>query len=479
MKKSDAAIIIVLSSLVSGCVAQEADLRQTEKVLQLRIKQQDEQLSQARARQSVELAALRDQDLPRLRGELEKALFQAQDLQAKQEDVAHRLALLEQQVKKLDADGTTRHAWFQKSFETQDTKVTAKLNELSRSMEGATVQLRKDIVEAIQRTNDTLAKRVDIRLDDQQKGTADNRLRLDQAWEKFAQFSQALTGFRDALTELNDQVEQGDQAVGKTLESLGQKITARLDAQDRRIEILAKAADKTVELVNQKPDSLRIDEQDRRIDILAKAMGKAVELANQKSDSPQQLSKEAPRSGDALPLDSEPAHSDRLKPEAGVATAARDGAEAGTSSVVMTPPKEMPVPESARGKAEYSDRIQYEHLLALFRNGDFEGARLGFTAFLSEYPNSELAPNARYWQGESYYGEREYQKAIESYDLVEVNYPRSEKVPAAMLKKGYAYLALKDKKRASSAFNQVLTLYPKSPEAGKASSKLAQIKDVR
>jgi TolA-binding protein len=62
---------------------------------------------------------------------------------------------------------------------------------------------------------------------------------------------------------------------------------------------------------------------------------------------------------------------------------------------------------------------------------------------------------------------------------VELDYPGSEKVPAAILKKGYAYLALKDKKRASSAFKQVVTLYPKSPEAGKASDKLAQLKEGR
>ena len=100
---------------------------------------------------------------------------------------------------------------------------------------------------------------------------------------------------------------------------------------------------------------------------------------------------------------------------------------------------------------------------------------LGFSAFLANYPNSDLAPNARYWLGESQYGKKEYKEAINSYDRVELDYPRSEKVPAALLKKGYAYLALKDKKRASSAFKQVVTLYPKTPEAGKASDKLSQM----
>ncbi|MBH0193058.1 MAG: hypothetical protein HP492_15125, partial [Nitrospira sp.] len=117
-------IIVVLFAFLTGCVAQQADLLQTEKVLQQRIKQQDEQLSQTRARQSQEISTLRDQDLPHLRGELERALNQTQDIQAKQEDLKHRLAQLEQHTKKLeqltakmDTDNTTRHAWVQKSLD--------------------------------------------------------------------------------------------------------------------------------------------------------------------------------------------------------------------------------------------------------------------------------------------------------------------------------------------------------------------------
>ena len=108
-----------------------------------------------------------------------------------------------------------------------------------------------------------------------------------------------------------------------------------------------------------------------------------------------------------------------------------------------------------------------------------DGARQGFAAFLRDYQNSELSPNARYWLGESHYGKKDYRQAIDSYDRVELDFPRSEKVPSAILKKGYAYLAMKDKKRASSAFKQVVTLYPRSPEAGKASDKLSQLKESR
>jgi tol-pal system protein YbgF len=116
--------------------------------------------------------------------------------------------------------------------------------------------------------------------------------------------------------------------------------------------------------------------------------------------------------------------------------------------------------------------------LALFRDGDLEERDGGFqhSSPLSEL---DLAPNARYWLGEAYYGTKDFKRAIDAYDKVELDYPRSEKVPAAILKKGYAYLALKDKKRASSTFKQVVTLYPRSPEAGKASDKLVQLKEGR
>ena len=87
-------------------------------------------------------------------------------------------------------------------------------------------------------------------------------------------------------------------------------------------------------------------------------------------------------------------------------------------------------------------------------------------------------PNARFWLGESYYGKKDFSRAIDAYDQVQLNHPASEKVPAALLKKGYAYLALKDRKKAASALKQVIDLYPKSPEANKAMDKLNQLKEL-
>ncbi|WHZ16869.1 MAG: hypothetical protein OJF52_003719 [Nitrospira sp.] len=128
--------------------------------------------------------------------------------------------------------------------------------------------------------------------------------------------------------------------------------------------------------------------------------------------------------------------------------------------------------------SEAPDRRQYERVLTLFKDGDLDGARRGFTAFIASYPGSVLAPNAWFWLGESYYGRKDYQHAIEAYNRVELDYPLSEKVPAALLKKGYSYIAVRDPKGAAAVLKQVVTLFPNSMEAGKAVNMLAQLAEM-
>ena len=237
---------------------------------------------------------------------------------------------------------------------------------------------------------------------------------------------------------------------------------------------------KTLESVSQK-FSARFDEQDRRID----SLGRSLEQVSQKNGGRTQNLKQAQRSTlspsmEAPALErhvqeSESASSSHQAPQA----SSEEGESSGAPVAAISAPVEAPVVAAAPPSDVAADRGQYERVLALFRDGDLEGARRGFSTFIANYPNSDLAPNARYWLGEAYYGAKDFKRAIDAYDKVELDYPRSEKVPAAILKKGYAYLALKDKKRASSAFKQVVTLYPRSPEAGKASDKLVQLKEGR
>ena len=67
-----------------------------------------------------------------------------------------------------------------------------------------------------------------------------------------------------------------------------------------------------------------------------------------------------------------------------------------------------------------ADRESYERTLTRFKDGDLDGARQGFAEFLVQHPHSDLAPNARFWLGESYYGKKDYSRAIDAYDCEQV-----------------------------------------------------------
>ena len=471
-------ISLICALLSTGCVAQQADLKQAEKSLQQRIKQTSDESAQTRARQSQEISVLREQELPQLRGELERALHQAQELQGKQEDLKQRSAILEQQTKKLeqlagklDTENANRYAQVRESLNAQDvktkvdrdqfrTEMNSRLDDVNKQME----TLRKELIEAVQKTTSALMKNVDARLEEQRKAAADSQNRQDQLAAKFAQFSQSLTGFRDSLTGLSERVSQEEQT--------SKASTAHINEMNKSVTSHLGEVNKSVASVAQK-FAARFDEQDRRLDALPTAVDQAVQNTHvrggNKAEARQPASKPAPRSA---PMPS----SDTTKVEPVTPSAARPvQAEAATST---SESEESPRPQVSQS-GEHSDKLEYERLLALFRDGDLGGARQGFAAFLRDYPSSDLSPNARYWLGESHYGKKDYRQAIDSYDRVELDFPQSEKVPAAILKKGYAYLAMKDKKRASSAFKQVVTLYPRSPEAGKASDKLSQLKESR
>ena len=447
-------ICVVCALLSAGCIAQQADLKQTEKNLQQRIKQSSDESAQTRARQSQEISALREQELPQLRGELERALHQAQELQGKQEDLKQRSAQLEQQTKrleqlagKLEADSTTRYNQVRESLNAQDVKnkqerdqlrmdVNTRLDDVSRQMEA----IRKEIIEVVQKTNSGLAKSLDVRLEEQHKALTGLSERVSQE-EQTSKFSATY------INETNKAVTGYLGEVNKSVSSVAQKFAARFDDQDRRLDALSKAVDQVA--------------QDARV------------RGGSKGGARQSTTKPAHRSA-VVPSSETP----KVEQEMPTASFSSQGEEGQSAEVVTSAVESVEPPRPLVGQSgERSEKVEYERLLTLFRDGDLDGARQGFAAFLRDYPNSDLSPNARFWLGESHYGKKDYRQAIDSYDRVELDFPRSEKVPSAILKKGYAYLAIKDKKRASSAFKQVVTLYPRSPEAGKASDKLIQLKD--
>lgn len=93
MIHSEAKVLIFLVSLLLPGCAMDQELHE-------RLTQSLDESAQIRARQSQEISALREQELPELHGELERVLHQTQELQGTQEDLKQRMLVLEQLVGK-------------------------------------------------------------------------------------------------------------------------------------------------------------------------------------------------------------------------------------------------------------------------------------------------------------------------------------------------------------------------------------------
>ena len=149
------------------------------KSMERKIKQSSAEQNKRVAQQNQELEILKSQELPKLRGELEKAQHQAQEIQRAQDDLSQRSAVLEQQARKLEqlssqleSGSANRYAQVRESLNAQDMRnksdrdqlridVNTRLDDINRQMES----LRKDIIDAVAKTNATLVKSLTSRLD--------------------------------------------------------------------------------------------------------------------------------------------------------------------------------------------------------------------------------------------------------------------------------------------------------------------------
>lgn len=113
--------------------------------------------------------------------------------------------------------------------------------------------------------------------------------------------------------------------------------------------------------------------------------------------------------------------------------------------------------------------------LDTFKTGDMPAAREIFTKFLEQYPQHDLAANAHYWIGETYYSEKSYEPAILAFQDVIKDFPTKDKVPAAMLKQAMAFNAINDTKSAKYVLKKLGEAFPKSDEAIKAKELLKEI----
>ncbi|MFO0775853.1 MAG: tol-pal system protein YbgF [Nitrospiraceae bacterium] len=534
----------VLFLALGGCLAQQADLKQTDVQLKKQIREAraeiDRMVNETRARLGEDITQLRERELAAVRNDLEKRAHDTDSLKHGQDDLLARLDGTKRELREqsnLVAGARTELKAEQDRFRTEikleqerlradqerfrndfRDAVTKDLSKLSgdSTAQVAKLGVRADELSARLSTTESIFKKVNDRLEEQNrdmKGAEQRSAVLTQRLEAqdkaLGDVRQALGDFKQVLGTLGDKIVAQDRAtsevsgtvsntnaslgkrvelitgelknvtqhmnesnkttaqhldevnrslasLAKALETAGDKFAARIEAQDQRLENMTKQvtwlqdAAKTLDTGGGKTVA-QVESQEHRIEQMGKQIEWLQEVIKQREGRSAPVSTPAPSVAPA----------EQRQP---VATLSR-------------PPDATP--SFSGPSARDTVRERYEQLLARMREGDLDKAQEGFIAFLSEHPNSELAPNARFWLGEAYYGKKDYRRAIDSYERVERDHPSSEKVPAALLKKGYAYLALRETQQASTVFQQVVSRYPKTQEAGKANDKLAQLKRER
>jgi len=117
----------------------------------------------------------------------------------------------------------------------------------------------------------------------------------------------------------------------------------------------------------------------------------------------------------------------------------------------------------------------YDVAFKSIRGGDYVKASREFRAFVQQYPDHALAPNAWYWLGESYYATTNYPVALEAFQHLLSQFPTSDKAPDALLKVGYTQLELKQDAKARATLASVVSKYPGSKAASLAQERLQRL----
>jgi tol-pal system protein YbgF len=120
-----------------------------------------------------------------------------------------------------------------------------------------------------------------------------------------------------------------------------------------------------------------------------------------------------------------------------------------------------------------AEKQAYESALNQFKVGNYQLAISGFQSFIGGFPNSQLAPNAQYWIGNSHSQMRDYKSAIAAQQKVIGSWPDNPKAPDAMLDIASYQAEMGDSKAARETLGVLLKKYPASPAAEKAKQRLA------
>jgi tol-pal system protein YbgF len=118
----------------------------------------------------------------------------------------------------------------------------------------------------------------------------------------------------------------------------------------------------------------------------------------------------------------------------------------------------------------------YRQAIMLFGRGRHADARRAFQQVFDSEPTGDLADNALFWIGETYYAAGDYTNAVRHYARVVNEFSDQNKAPDALFKTALAQARTGDLALARRTLQQVIEKYPYSSTASSAKAELQRIR---
>lgn len=151
----------------------------------------------------------------------------------------------------------------------------------------------------------------------------------------------------------------------------------------------------------------------------------------------------------------------KLEPAVPVAAAAATGEGA-------------PASGGARSADPVAESKAYESALNLFKAGKYKEAAVAFDNFVAEHPDSDMAPNAQFWLGNSWYAQQQCKPAIDAQLVVTTRWPDSARAPDAMIAIANCQRDWGNVAAAKRTLGNVIEKYPNSQAAAQAKQRLGK-----
>ncbi len=166
-------------------------------------------------------------------------------------------------------------------------------------------------------------------------------------------------------------------------------------------------------------------------------------------------------SGTAAPTIAPEALARRAEPEAPAAPSAAPSPGAVSAQPSSTG---APAVQQAAILPEGTAEEQYRFAFGLVRKQQFPEAEQALRSFVDTHPEHELAGNAMYWLGETFYAQQRYRDSAAVFVDAYSNYPKGTKASHSLLKLGMSLGALGKTEAACTSFQELRRKFPDTEE---------------